>query len=544
MYLHKANIIQFRNFVEAELDLTPTSSQCFALASPNGGGKSTLLQFIFILLHCFKNKDKHEYIKNLFSSEKYLKETKIAEFNLEIKGEKHFLHFQALPIDYAGLDLSIFEDYENVDMHLNSLESNSEYDISELMNIKESIDLKRRIDPILQRRITSLRRYTRTGEERSLHMRSIEERDPSAALSLIERLLERAHDYREQLQDVKNIKDNLHFKLNETIKQLSDLNKSFILDLGNGFVLTAETDIPEDKQKYIEEHIYLSAPASQVFLFLGEEEKSSILNLNNDNTENTYTSSVAQAKERINGFFTYDFTTTELISRSFDKAFASDKQQKIETGSYGNNYDQLVDELNNFLEGKSISQNQSNSDIIFKVANSDITLKPEELSHGELKKLSLYSWLKHIVKPNSLILIDELDIALHPKWQEEILSDLMKWEPSNIYFAATHSPQVINSIDYRNIRLLKCTQGESKIEMLERAPLDRDVNTIISQIMGANYFPQKLLELHVKYRKMVDDDTYKSELGLNVRNEILQYESVNSEFFQDIQYDIDEKEEQ
>jgi len=541
MYLKKANISQFRNFINTELNLTSHDGKCFALASPNGGGKSTLLQFIFILLHCFNNKDKHLYIKNLFSNEIYLKETKIAEFQIDLEQENYYLNFEVLPLNYSNLELSIFEDFENVDLHLSSLDFPNESDISEVIRMRELLKTKKRIDPILHRQLTSFRKYAESSRERHLIMSAIEDKDPSTALAFIERILDRDHSVREQYQEVQNIRDDLSFKISDVIKQLSELNKSYILDLGNGFVLTMETNIPDDKKNLIEEHVYLSAPASQVFLFLDEEEKSSILSLNNNYELNSYTNSVDQAKDKLDGFFTYDFTTTELISRSFEKAFASDKQQKIESGNYGNNYDQLVNELNNFLEGKSISQNQATNDIIFKVANSDITLKPEELSHGELKKLSLYAWLKHIVKPNSLILIDELDIALHPKWQEEILSDLRTWEPSNTYFAATHSPQVINSIDYKNIRLLKCKEGASKVDVLEEAPLDRDLNTVVSQIMGANYFPQKLLQLHINYRKMVEDDSYKSEDGINLRNTILQYESINSEFFQDIQYDIDEK---
>jgi ABC-type dipeptide/oligopeptide/nickel transport system ATPase component len=63
----------------------------------------------------------------------------------------------------------------------------------------------------------------------------------------------------------------------------------------------------------------------------------------------------------------------------------------------------------------------------------EIELYPEDLSHGELKRLSIYLWLKFKNIENSIVLIDEIEIALHPDWQYQIVSDLQAWGPSNQY---------------------------------------------------------------------------------------------------------------
>lgn len=42
-----------------------------------------------------------------------------------------------------------------------------------------------------------------------------------------------------------------------------------------------------------------------------------------------------------------------------------------------------------------------------------------------------------------LVLIDELDLHLHPKWQRRIVADLKRIFPKIQFFATTHSPQVI-----------------------------------------------------------------------------------------------------
>ena len=60
-----------------------------------------------------------------------------------------------------------------------------------------------------------------------------------------------------------------------------------------------------------------------------------------------------------------------------------------------------------------------------------------------------------IANPNSLnpleeeavILIDELDLHLHPKWQKEIVADLKRTFPNCQFIISTHSPFIIQSLD-------------------------------------------------------------------------------------------------
>lgn len=52
------------------------------------------------------------------------------------------------------------------------------------------------------------------------------------------------------------------------------------------------------------------------------------------------------------------------------------------------------------------------------------------MSHGELKRLSLYMWLKFNKIENSIVLMDEVEIGLHPDWQYEIVNDLQHGHPA------------------------------------------------------------------------------------------------------------------
>ncbi len=58
----------------------------------------------------------------------------------------------------------------------------------------------------------------------------------------------------------------------------------------------------------------------------------------------------------------------------------------------------------------------------------------------------------------AIILIDELDLHLHPKWQQTILSDLRRTFPNAQFIVTTHSPHIISSIQKE--KLFKLENGE------------------------------------------------------------------------------------
>ena len=56
-----------------------------------------------------------------------------------------------------------------------------------------------------------------------------------------------------------------------------------------------------------------------------------------------------------------------------------------------------------------------------------------------------------------VVLIDELDLHLHPNWQRRVVRDLKKTFPSLQFIATTHSPQLIGEVEPEQIRLLTNT---------------------------------------------------------------------------------------
>lgn len=58
----------------------------------------------------------------------------------------------------------------------------------------------------------------------------------------------------------------------------------------------------------------------------------------------------------------------------------------------------------------------------------------------------------------AIALIDEVDLHLHPVWQQTILSDLMHTFPGTQFIVTTHSPQVLSTVRRANIRVITFDQ--------------------------------------------------------------------------------------
>ena len=54
----------------------------------------------------------------------------------------------------------------------------------------------------------------------------------------------------------------------------------------------------------------------------------------------------------------------------------------------------------------------------------------------------------------AIMLVDEIDLHLHPSWQQRVLQDLMRAFPLTQFIVTTHSPQVLTSVDAACIRKL------------------------------------------------------------------------------------------
>ncbi len=96
---------------------------------------------------------------------------------------------------------------------------------------------------------------------------------------------------------------------------------------------------------------------------------------------------------------------------------------------------------------------------------------------------------------SGVVLLDEIDLHLHPKWQRQVVSNLKRIFPKIQFFASTHSPQVIGETPPDEIIVLRQNGDWFKPD----ASLGLNSNEVLRDIMDAHYvslgFSDKLAEL-------------------------------------------------
>ncbi len=432
MHLTRVQIPEFRALknvdITFEKDFIP---KIFPLGSENGGGKSTLLQLIFVLLHCTSHPDKIKFVENMLASYSLpegINQQTLAKMDIW-DGEK------TVQIDFFCCN----------DDFLKSI-SNTTDNLSFTTLIKEQ-EIKKELD--------SCEEKIRKGEEFDDDYRFYDD------------------DYQITKAKYKSTKkeyDDLSFTVKDILKCLQIEKSLYIKNYSRKKTLLCRFfDLPLDIGKVflkkLSEKVFLVAPSTQVYLFLPKKDQKLIFQAY-QNRLASYEQALNRLKTELPNFFTYEFFSTDIIVKYFKDARNLDFEKAVNSGEYGNRYQQILEEINNILvPGKKIlpqiqSSHAKDSDIdqiegvVFKTEN-DETLYPEDLSHGELKRLSIYVWIQYHRMKDAIVLFDEVENAFHPDWQYNIISDLVEWGANNQYILATHSYELCQAVTPAHVKELE-----------------------------------------------------------------------------------------
>lgn len=105
---------------------------------------------------------------------------------------------------------------------------------------------------------------------------------------------------------------------------------------------------------------------------------------------------------------------------------------------------------------------------------------------------------------DGVVLVDEIDSNLHPKWQWRIVDALVETFPNIQFIAATHSPIIVSSCKDVNIINLDGGQG---IQYLEGS-YAFSVNEILKDMLGHHTRPEKVETMIERFEEHMDKDEY------------------------------------
>ncbi|MGB4497388.1 MAG: AAA family ATPase [Methylococcaceae bacterium] len=125
---------------------------------------------------------------------------------------------------------------------------------------------------------------------------------------------------------------------------------------------------------------------------------------------------------------------------------------------------------------------------------------------------------ENILESEAIVLIDEVDLHLHPKWQQTILPDLMRTFPNTQFIVTTHSPQVISTVAGHQIRIL----ADNQVIAGEAGTQGAEASRILKDVFGVESRPQNL-EIVKKlnsYLELIDKDEWDTKDALKLRQEL------------------------
>ncbi len=105
---------------------------------------------------------------------------------------------------------------------------------------------------------------------------------------------------------------------------------------------------------------------------------------------------------------------------------------------------------------------------------------------------------------DGIILIDEVDLHLHPSWQRRVLNDLQTIFPKMQFIVSTHAPAVIQSISREHLRILR----DNRLEMPSLQTFGKDVNGIFRSVMDVSERPIEIKMRFNSLYELLDNEQY------------------------------------
>lgn len=230
-------------------------------------------------------------------------------------------------------------------------------------------------------------------------------------------------------------------------------------------------------------------------------------------TETTTLSKEYEFINTINSNVIGDIPSYIATRRNYLATIEEDLTMKEITNKVVNEINSIFNILELDVKLKGFSKDEKTMPIFENSAMEEFDIN--DLSSGE-KQLFLRTLSIKMLEPNnSIILIDEPELSLHPKWQQRIIEVYKKIGENNQIIVATHSPHILGSVSNENIFILYRNEN-GKIETKTGDELDssygQPVERVLKDIMGLESVRTPKIDRDIQeLRKLVDKDKYNTD---------------------------------
>lgn len=128
-----------------------------------------------------------------------------------------------------------------------------------------------------------------------------------------------------------------------------------------------------------------------------------------------------------------------------------------------------------------------------------------------------------------IVLIDEIDMHLHPRWQQVVIQQLTSAFPHVQFIVTTHSPQVLSTVDYESIRLVSLEGSKGIVRRPQYQTKGIESADILARLMDVDPVP-KLEESGwlSDYRALVQTSQHETKDGVALWERIVEHFGKNN----------------
>ena len=204
--------------------------------------------------------------------------------------------------------------------------------------------------------------------------------------------------------------------------------------------------------------------------------------------------------------FAEAFTNRELRIREIAHWMRVQRTMHLERGEPGRMLGAFEEAICRFLPGYSNLRTDESKRPRLLIDRGDSTIPVRQMSDGERGIVALVLDLARrlalanpelanpIVEAEGVVLIDELELHLHPKWQRRIIGKIETTFPRCQFIATTHSPQVVGELAHDRIQIMMDGQvyspthsfgvDSSRVleEIMDAPPRNEEVHELLAQV--------------------------------------------------------------
>lgn len=110
------------------------------------------------------------------------------------------------------------------------------------------------------------------------------------------------------------------------------------------------------------------------------------------------------------------------------------------------------------------------------------------------------------IETPGVLIVDEVDMHLHPRWQQQVLGLLREAFPALQIIVSTHSPHVLSTVEKSSIRVLHIDDGDAQVETPLIQTRGVESADVLASVMDVDPVPkvQESSDLSA-YRALIED---------------------------------------